>query len=132
MSIAGLSTDAVTADDLGRRAPSVGLIAKIVGLTLALAGAVFTLGNKWGATGTDIDIIRAGLATEREVRNALESRVRAVEDTKTSLSPAVATLAATTAKLGEAVVSMRENIAAQTVEIRQLREAVGELRGKIK
>lgn len=130
-------------DEVGRRPPSVKLLVIVILSTLSATGAVFTIGSKWGgsanadtaaraALSSEIAAVRTGLASNVAALEAMSLRLATVEVTKTTLVPAVDRLSVQTEKLAEAVAILRENLAAQTVEIRNLKDAVGDLKAKVK
>lgn len=132
----GAPTHALDAEEVARRPLSLRLLLLVVGGTISVAGAIFTAGSKWGGSSTAdaaaLSAIRVGLASNVAAIEALSTRLATVETTKTTLVPAVDRLSVQTDKLAEAVGALRETLAAQNVEIRNLKDAVGELRAKVK
>lgn len=134
---------ALDIEEASKRPPSGRLLALVILGTLSAAGAVFTAGSKWGGSSTadaaarqalsaEIAAVRGGLAANVAALEVIAQRISAVEVTKTTLVPAMDRLSVQTEKLAEAVAVLRENVSAQTAEIRNLKEAVSELRAKTK
>lgn len=126
---------AVTRDELARRPVAGGTLVAVVLATVAVGGAVFSFGARWGgadataSSATSVHGERIGhLAQAVE---GLAKRVSIIEEIRSGLTPAVATLSAQTAKLADVVAGVRENMAAQTSEIRSLKEAVDNLRERV-
>lgn len=122
----------MTTEELKSRTPTLGLLAAILLAVLGIAGGIFTFGTRYGssdtATASAVEAQRAALAGLREDVLDLATRLRNLEDVKTLLAPSVSQLAAQVEKLSEAVQGVKENLAAQTAETRNLKEAVSELR----
>lgn len=138
-------------EEATRRPPSMGLVAKIVGLTILGAGAVFSFGMAWGRSTED------GTALVRELRKDLTSvvqdqaearhdaeeqgkaadaadaaqdeRLKMLERVAGGLTPAVDRLTVQVEKLGTVVDTLRATVTEQVVELRYMKESMHRLEG---
>lgn len=126
---------ALTQDEAARRPLSAGFLLAVVLGTVSVVGAAFTFGTRWGgadaSTQASVGALAQRAGTLEDLVRGLADRVRVVEDVRSGLTPAVANLSAQTSKLAEVVAGVRENMAAQTAELRSLKEAVDNLRSRV-
>lgn len=151
----GGRAQALDLPEVVRRPPSLGLVAKIVGLTLLGAGAVFSFGMAWGRSTTDEAAalqalreedarqkaaagearaeLKAQLDTARgELRAQVDSnaaRLKVLEGVAGGLTPAVDRLGTQVDKLAGTVDALRMTVTEQNVELRHMKETLLRLEG---
>lgn len=122
---------ALSLNEASIRPASVGLIVKIVAVTVVLAGAIFTAAYGLANRDGEIDLLKVRVESLEAREAAVEAALQTVRESSAAGTVAVAQLSTVTERLAVAVSGLQQNVAAQTAEIRNLKNTIDRLQERV-